>query len=66
MRGKLSGENEVEKEFEASNKAIDEMAEEELRKIRKKAKKIRAEAVEVGEAVEKSIKQGEPECSKKS
>ena len=61
----LSGEDKIERDYEAFDVAIEELAKKELEKIRKKASELKVEAEKVGEAVEASLGETAAKAGKK-
>ena len=63
----MQAKDKIEKEYQDYLAAIEKMAQEELKQIKEKASKIKAEANIVGEDVEKSLRNEETKsCEKKS
>ncbi len=55
----MSQNQDIEEDYKASDACIEQMAQEELTKIRKKAEQIKKQAERIGERVEAAL--GEPE-----
>jgi hypothetical protein len=51
----MSGKKKIEEDFKKFENAIDQMAQEELRKIREKARQTRVEAEKICESVEQTL-----------
>ncbi len=62
---KLSNKEKLEKDYETFNLKIEQMAKEEIEKIREKANAIKAEANKIGETVELSLNEKETKVSTK-
>ncbi len=60
-----SKKEQIENDYKESDAKIEAIAEEELKKIRKKANEIKAEAEKIGEDVENSLNEGEAKRSRK-
>jgi hypothetical protein len=60
----MSGKKKIEEDYKKFENAINQMAQEELRKIREKASQTRVEAEKIGEAVEQTLAE-EPHSLKK-
>ena len=61
----MSGEDKLEHDYETSDAAIEELAKEELEKIKKKTRELKVEAEKVGADVEASLDEGKPKAGKK-
>jgi hypothetical protein len=61
----LSGREKIEKDYQKSEKKIEQEAEEEIAQIRRKAGEIKVEAEKIGEALEISINQNDERRNKK-
>ena len=63
----MSGKEKIEQDYEVFDQAVEQMAKEEIERIRKKANQIKLEAEKIGEQVEASINADQDEgASKKS
>jgi hypothetical protein len=51
----MSGKKKIEEDYKKFENAIDQMAQEELRKIREKARQTRVEAEKISESVEQTL-----------
>jgi hypothetical protein len=61
----MTGKENIEKDFADANQVIERMAEEELKKIKERAGKIKKEAEIIGENVEKSMEQTNTNIARK-
>ena len=62
---RMSGKKKIEEEYESYKGAIDQMVQEELRKIQEKANQTRGEAEKIGESVEQNLCLDSSICEKK-
>ena len=61
----MSGKKKIEEDFKKFENAINQMAQEELQKIREKASQTRVEAEKIGEAVEQTLDEASEKREKK-
>jgi hypothetical protein len=62
----LSGEDKVERDYRDSEECVEELAKEEIEKIRRKLEALKVETQEVGAAVEAELERREAKEKKKS
>ena len=61
----ISGKEKIEKDYQEFERVIEQMTEDELRRIREKANQLKSEAEKTGESVENSINTSQEKLSKK-